>query len=137
MTLENACLVDLPHVQDERGSLSFIEAEKHIPFEIRRVYYLYGVMPGASRGAHAHKELQQLMVALAGSLDVELDDGHRKLTFHLTNPTQGLYVPSGLWRDLRNFTPDAVCLVLASMHYSEDDYYRDYQDYLSVARSKG
>ena len=111
-------------------SISVVNGDT-IPFNIERVYYLYGVPGNKSRGAHAHKELYQLIVALNGSFDVVLDDGVNKKTFTLSDPSQGLLVVPGLWRDLKNFSsPDAVCLVLASMTYSEDDYIRDYNDFL-------
>lgn len=136
MSVHDASLLQLPHFQDDRGALSFVEGERHVPFSIRRVYYLYDVQAGESRGGHAHKQLQQLMIPLAGAFTVELDDGVEKRSFRLERPSQGLYVPRGLWRDLREFTPGAVCLVLASLPYSEEDYYRDYDEYLSAVREK-
>jgi dTDP-4-dehydrorhamnose 3,5-epimerase-like enzyme len=122
-------LINLPQRVDERGGLAFIEAKRHIPFEIRRVYYLFSTSAGSHRGAHAHKALHQLIVAVAGRFDVMLDDGSERSTYHLTSPTQGLYVAPMVWRDLSAFSLGAVCLVLASEYYTEDDYIRDYAEY--------
>ena len=126
-------LLDLPCRQDARGSLSFAEPPL-IPFEIRRVYYLYETPAGASRGAHGHRALQQVMIAVAGSLDVELDDGFRKQEFRLSRPDQGLFVSDMIWRNLRNFAAGTVCVVLASERYDESDYFRDYAEFLKAAR---
>lgn len=134
MTLEKCKYITLSTVTDPRGSLSFVEAGVHVPFEIRRIYYLYDVPDGEGRGAHAHKELQQLIIAVSGSFDVTLDDGREKKKFTLDSPNKGLYVCPMIWRDLSRFSSDAVCLVLASDRYAESDYYRNYVDFLVAAR---
>ena len=122
--------IDLPKIHDTRGNLTFIEGGRHVPFEIQRVYYLYDVPGGAERGGHAHKALNQLIIAMSGSFDVVLDDGREKKRFHLNRSYQGLYVCPLLWRELDNFSSGSVCMVLASNHFHEDDYYRDYDDFL-------
>lgn len=131
----NECrIVDLPKICDPRGNLTFIEGERHIPFDIRRVYYLYDVPGGSDRGSHAHRDLHQFVVAMSGSFDVELDDGRSKKRFHLNRSYYGLYVCPMMWRQLDNFSSGAVCMVLASEFYSEDDYVRDYQGFLDLVR---
>lgn len=120
-------LIKLPQLKDPRGSLSFLESQNHIPFDIRRVYYIYDVPAGESRGSHAHKNLCQLFIAMSGSFFVKLDDGLGNLyDFHLSNPSEGLYIPSGYWRELNRFSSGSACLVLASLPYDEGDYIRDY-----------
>lgn len=127
-----ACdLIELPHIHDERGSLSFVESDAHIPFSIERIYYLYDVPDAKVRGAHAHKQLQQLIIPISGSFDIELDDGESKKTFHLNRPDQGLYICPMIWRDLSNFSENAVCLVLASEKYDADEYIRDYEEFIT------
>jgi hypothetical protein len=133
MPLENCQIINLPKITDTRGNLSFIEGGQHIPFDIQRVYYLYDVPGGSDRGSHAHKNLQQFIVAMSGSFDVVLDDGKEKKRFHLNRSYNGLYVCPMMWRDLDNFSSGAVCMVLASSHYSEADYIRDYSQFLSLA----
>lgn len=128
-TVDDCKLIDIRKYTDSRGYLSVIEGGNDIPFEIRRIYYLY-MVPEASRGSHAHKELEQLMVATSGSLHVTMDDGLRKRTFVLDKPWKGLLVAPGLWRDLDNFSGGAVCMVLASERYNAEDYIRDYQEFL-------
>ena len=125
-------LVDLPKISDPRGNLTFVEGGQHIPFDIQRVYYLYDVPGGAERGGHAHKGLQQLIVAMSGSFDVVLDDGRQKRRIHLNRSYTGLYVCPMIWRELDNFSSVSVCMVLASNRYDEDDYYRDYGQYLAA-----
>lgn len=125
-------LCDLPKISDPRGSLTFIEGNEHVPFAIRRVYYLYDVPGGAERGGHAHKGLHQLIVAMSGSFDVVLDDGRRKHRFHLNRSYTGLYVCPMIWRELDNFSSGSVCMVLASNRFDEDDYFRDYSEYLAA-----
>ncbi len=127
-------LVDLPVVHDARGNLTFIEGGNHIDFDIARVYYLYDVPGGESRGGHAHRELEQLIVAAAGSFDVIVDDGTETARFHLNRSYYGLYVPRLTWRELGNFSSGSVCLVMASQKYSEDDYYRDYEEFAAARR---
>lgn len=123
-------IVDLPKICDSRGNLTFIESGKHIQFDIKRVYYLYDVPGGAERGGHAHKELQQLIVAMSGSFDVVLNDGKVEKRYHLNRSYYGLYIPTMLWRELDNFSSGAVCMVLASNYYSEADYYREYDEFV-------
>jgi hypothetical protein len=130
MSLDNCRLVDLPKVQDPRGNLTFIESNSHIPFEIQRVYYLYDVPGGAERGGHAHKALHQLIIAMAGSFDVVLDDGRDKKRIHLNRSYFGLYVCPMIWRELDNFSSGSVCMVLASNKYDESDYYREYREFM-------
>jgi hypothetical protein len=130
MNIDKCHLVDLPKVLDPRGNLTFIEGNKHIPFDISRVYYLYDVPGGAERGGHAHKALSQLIIAMSGSFDVVLDDGEKKKRIHLNRSYQGLYVCPMIWRELDNFSSGSVCMVLASNLYDEEDYYRNYDDYL-------
>ena len=134
MHLDSCRILELPKISDPRGNLTFIEQERHVPFEICRVYYLYDVPGGAERGGHAHKDLHQLIVAMSGSFDVILDDGSEKTRFHLNRSYSGLYVCPMIWRELDNFSSGSVCMVLASNLYDEDDYYRDYDEYLSARR---
>lgn len=130
--LGNCRLVKLPKIQDPRGNLTFIEGGNHIPFDIKRVYYLYDVPGGAERGGHAHKALNQLIIAMSGSFDVVLDDGKEKRRYHLNRSYFGLYVSPMIWRELDNFSSGSVCMVLASNLYGEDDYFRNYDDYLKA-----
>lgn len=132
--VEHCKMVSLPRIGDYRGDLSFIEGNNHIPFPIERVYYLYDVPHSQYRGAHAHKRLQQLIVAVAGSFNVSLDDGYNTHTLTLNNPARGLLVHNLVWRELFNFSMHAVCLVLASRRYEESDYYRDYDEFLKAVR---
>lgn len=133
MPLNDCKLIELPKISDPRGNLSFIESGQHIPFEIRRVYYLYDVPGGSDRGSHAHKSLHQFIVAMSGSFDVTLDDGSEKRRYHLNRSYQGLYVCPMMWRYLDNFSSGAVCMVLASAHYEVADYIRDYPEFLVLA----
>jgi hypothetical protein len=132
MPLNDCKLIDLPKISDPRGNLSFIEGGKHIPFDIQRVYYLYDVPGGSDRGAHAHKNLHQFIVAMSGSFDVVLNDGTEMKRFQLNRSYYGLYVSPMMWRDLDNFSSGAVCMVLASSHYDEADYIRDYSNFISL-----
>lgn len=118
------------HHSDRRGNLTVVENAKTLPFDVKRVYYLYDVPGGESRGAHAHKELEQLIVAVSGSFTVTLDDGYCKRTFFLNRPYQGLYVKPGMWRDLGDFSSGAVCMVLASEVYQAEDYIRSYEEFI-------
>ena len=136
MPLNDCKLIELPKITDPRGNLSFIEGGQHIPFDIKRVYYLYDVPGGSDRGSHAHKNLHQFIVAMSGSFDVVLDDGKEKKRFHLNRSYYGLYVCPMMWRELDNFSSGAVCMVLASAHYDEADYIRDYSDFLTKANNK-
>lgn len=134
MSLEHCSIIELPKITDHRGNLTFIESGRHIPFEIRRAYYLYDVPGGATRAAHGHRNLHQLMISMSGSFDVTLDDGFEKKLFHLNRSYYGLYIPPMMWRDLDNFSSGAVCMVLASDFYDESDYFRDYEEFLKAAR---
>ena len=129
MSLEHCKLIELPQVKDHRGNLSFIETGRHVPFEIRRVYYLYDVPGGAERGGHAHRQLEEFIIAMSGSFDVVLDDGSAKKRFHLNRPYFGLYMHPMVWRELDNFSSGSVSMVLASNFYDEADYIRDYDAY--------
>ncbi len=131
--IDQCKIIDLPKITHPRGNLSFIEGGRHIPFEIKRVYYLYDVPGGSDRGSHAHKNLHQFIVAMSGSFDVVLDDGTQKKRFHLNRSYYGLYVCPMMWRDLDNFSSGAVCMVLASDFYNEADYIRDYDEFLQLA----
>lgn len=135
LTLKDCRVIDLPKIADPRGNLTFVESDRHVPFEIRRVYYLYDVPGGAARGGHAHKALHQLIIAMSGSFDVLLDDGRDKQRFHLNRSYFGLYVCPMIWRELDNFSSGSVCMVLASNLYDEKDYYRSYGKYLQARRS--
>lgn len=135
MPVSDCCLIDLPKINDERGNLTFIEEGRHVPFDIQRVYYLYDTPAGAQRGGHAHKELRQLIIALAGSFDVLLDDGFDRKRVRLDRPYRGLYVCPMIWRELDNFSAGSVCMVLASNFYSEADYYRFYDQFIADARA--
>ncbi|MBW7923418.1 MAG: WxcM-like domain-containing protein [Burkholderiaceae bacterium] len=136
MALEACRIVELPRISDPRGNLTFIEGDRHVPFTIRRVYYLYDVPGGAERGGHAHRHLEQLIVAMSGSFDVVLDDGTNRTRFHLNRSYNGLYVCPMTWRELDNFSSGSVCMVLASRPYEESDYYRDYERFLEEARAQ-
>jgi dTDP-4-dehydrorhamnose 3,5-epimerase-like enzyme len=132
--LEKCTTMKLPIVHDPRGNLTFIEGNRHIPFDIKRVYYLYDVPGGAERGGHAHKNLRQLLIAMSGSFDVLLDDGFTKQTFSLNRSYCGLYIERLIWREITNFSSGAVCMVLASDFYDEADYYRDYDAFITAVR---
>lgn len=134
MDVDKCTLISLPKFTDDRGSLSFVEAEVHVPFAFERVYYLYDLPEGAGRGAHAHKALHQLMIPLAGSFDVVLDDGARQRRVHLSSPDQGLYICPMIWRDLENFSVGSVCMVVASEKYGEDDYFRSYDEFIEARK---
>lgn len=127
-------LIDLPVISDPRGDLTFVEGENHIPFPIRRVYYLYNVPVDAKRGGHAHKELEQIVFALSGSFRIKIDDGRTKSEYWLRNPHKGLYINRLVWREMDSFSQGAVCMVLASHQYYESDYYRDYKDFLAESQ---
>jgi len=131
MALSDCRIIELPKIADPRGNLTFVESSRHIPFEISRVYYLYDVPGGSERGGHAHKELNQLIIAMSGSFDVVLDDGNEQKRFHLNRSYYGLYVCPMIWRELDNFSSGSVCMVLASNLFDEDDYYRDYSVYVA------
>lgn len=134
--IDQCHLVDLPVISDPRGNLTFIECNRHIPFEIKRVYYLYDVPGGASRAGHGHKKLHQLVIAMSGSFDIVIDDGLRKKTFHLNRSYKGLYVCPMMWREIDNFSSGSVCMVLASDFFDEDDYFREYDTFLQAVRGE-
>jgi dTDP-4-dehydrorhamnose 3,5-epimerase-like enzyme len=132
VSLQHCKIIDLPKIEDPRGNLTFIEGGRHVPFEIKRAYYLYDVPGGSHRGGHAHKDLHQLLIAMSGSFDITLDDGRTKFKYHLNRSYYGLYIPPMIWREIDNFSSGSVCMVLASEHYLEDDYYRDYDEFRQV-----
>ncbi len=127
--LDKCRIVTFPKITDFRGNLSFIEENNQVPFEIKRVYYLYDVPSGATRGGHAHKALHQMIIALSGSFDVVLDDGTNRRSFFLNRPHYGLYVPPRIWRELENFSSNSVALSLVSHVYDESDYVRSYDTF--------
>lgn len=134
MNLDKCQMISLPRINDPRGNLTFVESERHIPFPIERVYYLYDVPGGAERGGHAHKNLHQLIIAMSGSFDIHLDDGFSKKTVSLNRSYAGLYICPMIWREIDNFSSGAVCMVLASDFYDEADYYRDYNEFVMAAQ---
>lgn len=136
-TIEACRTVDLPRIQDARGNLTFVEARRHIPFDIRRVYWIYAVPGGGRRGGHAYRRLHELIVALSGSFSVVLDDGRSRRTVLLNRSYVGLYVPNMIWRQLESFSTNAVCLILASERYAESDYLRDRAEYLAAQGQRG
>ena len=128
-TVFDCSIVHFPKIQNRAGNITPIQNNIESPFAIKRVYYLYDVPGGESRGAHAHKELEQLIIAASGSFDVTIDDGKNKKTFSLNRPYFGLHLKPGMWRELSNFSSGSICLVLASLLYAESDYIRDYEDF--------
>ncbi len=135
-SVEECRLIELPRHHHANGNLSVVEDDDPIPFKIQRTYFTYDIPAGVERGGHSHRELYQLIVAVSGSFDVIIDDGCRHRCVTLNRPYQGLIVTPGIWRVLNNFTSGAVCMVLASQHYDEDDYTRDYNDFLALTRNK-
>jgi dTDP-4-dehydrorhamnose 3,5-epimerase-like enzyme len=129
MSVADARVIELPRITDPRGNLTFIEGSNHVPFDIARVYYLYDVPGGETRGGHAHRRLEQLIIAMSGAFDVLLDDGREQRTVSLNRSYYGLYVPRMLWRELVNFSSGSVCAVLASRRYEPEDYYYDYDEF--------
>ena len=127
--IENCRIIDFPKIHDPRGNLTFIEGIEHVPFDIKRIYYLYDVPGGAERGGHAHKKLHQVIIAISGSFDITISDGTSSKRFHLNRSYFGLYLCPMMWRELDNFSSGSVCLVLASEVYSESDYLRDFDQY--------
>lgn len=134
MSLMDCSIIDLPRINDRRGNLTFVEGKNHIPFDIKRVYYLYDVPGGAVRAGHGHKALHQLLIAMSGSFDIHLDDGFSKKTIHMNRSYYGLYICPMIWRVIDNFSSGAVCMVLASEYYDEDDYFRNYDDFINATR---
>lgn len=133
-TVFDCTLLELPKNHAEKGNITAVNNGLEVPFDIKRVYYLYDVPGGEARGGHAHRELHQLIIAASGSFDLTVDDGKVKRTFQLNRPYQGVYMPAGLWRELNNFSSGSICLVLASIPYSESDYIRDYEVFLNLKK---
>jgi dTDP-4-dehydrorhamnose 3,5-epimerase-like enzyme len=133
-SIKNVELINLPKVLDHRGNLSIIEEEKHIPFKIKRTYWIYDVPGGEMRGGHAFKEQQELIVALSGSFDVLVDDGAEKQIFSLNRSYYGLFLPTGLWRQMQNFSTNSLALVLSSTNYNADDYIYDYEEFINYRK---
>lgn len=134
MSIEACRLIELPKITDPRGNLTFIEGEKHIPFDIKRLFHLYDVPGGERRAGHALRSCQQLLIAMSGSFDVLVDDGTQKQRYHLNRSYHGLYIPPLIWREIDNFSSGSVCAVLASEPYNESGYYRSYDAFLEAAR---
>lgn len=134
MNIEDVKIIELPKFADPRGNLSFVEQLNHIPFEIKRTYWIYDVPGGENRGGHAFIHNEEFIVALSGAFDVIVDDGERKKTFTLNRSYYGLYVPAGLWREMENFSTNSLALEFGSIHYDEKDYIRDYQVYLKMKK---
>jgi len=132
MNLKGCKVIELPKITDPRGNLTFVESERHIPFEIRRIFYLYDVPGGEARAGHALKECHQFIIAISGSFDLILDDGTRRKRFNLNRPNYGLYVPPLIWREIDNFSTNSVCLVIASKFYEEVDYFREYSEFIKA-----
>jgi len=130
--MEESIIIELPKFLDARGNLSFAQNNTHIPFEIKRTYWLYDVPGGESRGGHAYRETEEFVIALSGSFDVIIDDGKQKNTFHLNRSYYGLYIPKGLWREMNNFSTNALALEFASTNYDQDDYIHDYNEFLKL-----
>ncbi|MBC8146625.1 MAG: WxcM-like domain-containing protein [Bacteroidetes bacterium] len=136
-TIKDCKIIKLPVIKSKRkGSITPIYNSVQIPFDIQRVYYLYDVPAGSERGGHAHKELQQLIIAASGSFDVVMNDGIKEKIFNLNRPSYGLFVPRMMWRELKNFSGGGICLVLASLSYDENDYFRNYNEFIQVKWQK-
>jgi hypothetical protein len=133
-SIYDCSIIELNRIHNRSGNITVIENQINIPFDIRRIYYLYDVPGGAERGGHAHKELQQLIIAAGGCFDVVLDDGRNKKVVELNRPYYGLYVVPGIWRELINFSSGAICLVIASQKYEKEDYIREYEDFLAFKK---
>lgn len=129
---DKPCIIQLPKFLDSRGNLSFVEQRQHVPFDIRRTYWIYDVPGGETRGGHAYRNNEEFIVALSGSLDVTLSDGKHSETFSLNRSYYGLYVPKGYWRQMHNFSTNSLALVLASTDFDADDYIRDYDEFLKL-----
>lgn len=136
MSTRDCKIIELPKINDPRGNLTFIESGRHIPFEFKRIFYLYDVPGGATRAGHALKATHQLLIANSGSFDVIVDDGFEKTKYQLNRSYYGLYIPPLIWREIENFSSNSVCTVLASEFYSESDYYRVYDSFLRAVREQ-
>ncbi|MGP4805454.1 sugar 3,4-ketoisomerase [Agrobacterium cavarae] len=134
MAIADCMFLELPRFVDRRGDLVVVEGDSHVPFDIERVYYLCDIPQGAVRGGHGHKQLRQLLIAVSGSFDAILDDGFERKRVTLSSPSRGLLICPMIWRELENFSLGSVCLVLASMKFDENDYYRDYNEFCAAAR---
>ncbi len=134
MTVEDVRIVELPRFLDARGNLSFVEQKNHIPFEIKRTYWIYDVPGGEARGGHAFRQNQEFIVALSGAFDVVVDDGNKKKTFTLNRSYYGLYVPAGLWRVMDNFSTNSLALEFGSEHYTKEDYIREYDEFIKLKK---
>ena len=132
MIIDDVKLIELPRFLDTRGNLSFVEQNNHIPFEIRRTYWIYDVPGGEARGGHAFKQNEEFIIALSGAFDIVVDDGKQKRTFSLNRSYYGLYIPMGLWREIVNFSTNSFALEFGSTHYAPDDYVRDYEEFLKL-----
>lgn len=137
MKNNSSFLIELPQIKNQNGNLCFLESYNQLPFEIKRVYYLFDVPGGAVRGGHAHKELEQFVIAMSGSFDVVIDDGRTRKSFHLDRSYSGLYIPPMHWRELNNFSSGSVCLVVASLPYEESDYIREYGQFVKEKQRNG
>lgn len=135
MDIKSARIIDLPKILDERGNLSFLEESKHIPFKIKRTYWIYDVPGGEMRGGHAYRTNQEFIIAISGSFDIVLDDGKQKQIFSLNRSYYGLYVPNGLWRHMENFSTNSLALIVASEDYDAKDYVREYNEFLSTPKN--
>jgi len=127
--MKSPTIINLPKIEDSRGNLSFLEGNNHIPFDIKRVYWIYDVPGGQTRGGHAFKKQEEFIIALSGSLDIIINDGEETVQFHLNRSYYGLYIPNGLWRHMENFSTNASTLVLSSTFFSEEDYIRDFVEF--------
>lgn len=135
MSLKECRILELPKIHDPRGNLTFIESERHIPFAVKRIFYLYDVPGGATRAGHALKSCHQFLIATSGSFDVVVDSGTEKQTFQLSRSYYGLYIPPLIWREISNFSSNSICMVLASEFFSESDYYRDYPNFVAAVHT--
>lgn len=134
MTIDDVRILELPKFTDPRGNLSFVEQKRHIPFEIKRAYWIYDVPGGEDRGGHAFKDNQEVVIALSGAFDVIVDDGENKKTFTLNRSYYGLYIPKGLWRTMENFSTNSFALEFGSVEYSAEDYIREYDEFLKLKK---